>query len=198
MRIGGLQPFSLTDFPGKVSGIFFTAGCNFACSYCHNKELWEKPCAIIPEKEILSFLEQKKKQLDGIVITGGEPTLQEDLIDFIELVRSYGYLIKLDTNGARPDVLIKLLAKKYLDYIAMDIKAPFEKYSTVIGLKTAPIEKLKESIELIAHSGLRHEFRTTFIPHQLIEKDIDIIKTYFPKESFYRLQDYVEVEQIKP
>ena len=193
MKIAGLQPFSLTDFPGKVAGIFFTVGCNFACSYCHNKNLWNKDCALIPEKEILSFLEQKKNKLDGIVITGGEPTLQEDLIGLIELIRSYGYLIKLDTNGALPVVLKQLLAKKYLDYIAMDIKAPFEKYHTVIGTKTIKIEKIEESINIIASSGVQHEFRTTFIPHQLTKEDIEIIKTYFPKESFYRLQDYVAV-----
>ena len=193
MRIAGLQPFSLTDFPEKISGIFFTAGCNFACSYCYNKSLLKKDCVLIPERRILDFLKSRTTQLDGIVITGGEPTLQKDLIKFIKTVRSYGYLIKLDTNGARPDVLISLLAKKYLDYIAMDIKAPFEKYSVLIGRQQAPIVKLQESIKIIAYSGIKHEFRTTFVPHFLAKKDLEVIKTYFPKKSPYRVQEYVPV-----
>jgi len=192
MKIAGLQPFSLTDFPGRVAGILFTAGCNWACSYCHNKGLWKDECALIPEKEIFSFLESRKEKLDGIVVTGGEPTIQEDLIEFIEKIRSYGYLVKLDTNGTAPDKIIELLDKRYLDYIAMDIKAPFEKYPLIVGKSKISVETLKESIGVIASSGVKHEFRTTFTPHLLEQEDIDIIKTYIPKGSFYRIQEYVK------
>lgn len=193
MKISGLHPVSLTDFPGKVSAVFFTVGCNMRCPFCHNKSLWKENAPIIPDKEITRFLEKRQGQLDGIVISGGEPTLQPDLAEFIDKVRSYGYLVKLDTNGMKPDIVQALLEKRCLDYIAMDIKAPFDKYPSLVGLPNVSIEKLKESIALIANSGIAHEFRTTFVPHLLTQVDLDIIKSYVPSGSFHRVQEYIEV-----
>ena len=144
MKISGLQPLSLTDFPGKVAAVFFTVGCNLRCPFCHNKSLWKENAPLIPTKEITKFLENRQGQLDGIVISGGEPTLQPDLADFIDKVRSYGYLVKLDTNGMKPDIVQALLEKRCLDYIAMDIKAPFDKYPSLVGLPNISVEKLKE------------------------------------------------------
>ena len=142
MLIGGFQKFSFIDYPGKVCAIVFTCGCNFRCSYCHNPELvmpelFKEP---IPEGEILSFLENRKGKLDAVTITGGEPTMQRDLLEFVLSVKKLGFLIKLDTNGSDPDVLRE--AMKEVDYVAMDVKAPLEKYreTTNSGVDTNRIK----------------------------------------------------------
>jgi len=140
MIIGGLQRFSLIDYPGKISAILFTRGCNFRCPYCHNPELVDPQRYAEPwqEEEYWAFLQSRTQKLDAVVVTGGEPTLQEDLEPFLEKIRKMGFLIKLDTNGSNPDVLKDLLSANLVDYIAMDIKAPLEKYSEVAKV---PIDK---------------------------------------------------------
>ena len=130
MLIGGFQKCSLIDYPGKICAIVFTLGCNFRCSYCHNPELvypelFNKP---IPEEEIFSFLPKRRGKLDAVTITGGEPTLQADLIDFILRIKKLEFLVKLDSNGSDPDVLENAISSEAPDYIAMDVKAPLEKY----------------------------------------------------------------------
>ncbi len=175
MLIGGFQKCSLIDYPGRICAIVFTLGCNFRCPYCHNPELvypelYPKP---IPEKEILSFLARRKGKIDAVTITGGEPVLQADLGDFIMKVKKYGFLVKLDSNGSNPEMLENLINSKALDYIAMDVKAPLEKYKTVAGSDIDP-EKIRESIELIMRSNTDYEFRTTVTRDEL--EDIDILK----------------------
>ncbi|HEC86320.1 MAG TPA: anaerobic ribonucleoside-triphosphate reductase activating protein, partial [Thermoplasmatales archaeon] len=137
MIIGGFQRFSLIDYPGKICAIIFTQGCNFRCPYCHNPELvnpklFQEP---IDENDIFRFLEMRKGKLDAVEITGGEPTLQPDLIEFMRKIKAMGFLIKLDTNGTNPEVVEKIIKNKLVDYIAMDVKAPLEKYEKVVRAK---------------------------------------------------------------
>lgn len=162
MMIGGLQKFSLIDYPEKISAVIFTRGCNFRCTYCHNQELIDPLLfkQLIPENEILSFLEHRKGLLDGVVVTGGEPLLQLDLEEFLKKVKAMGHKIKLDTNGSEPDRLEELLKKGLIDYIAMDYKAPLWAYRSITGVEINK-ERIVRSIEMITRSGLSYEIRTT-------------------------------------
>jgi pyruvate formate lyase activating enzyme len=165
MIIGGFQPFTLSDFPGHVAAIVFTQGCNWRCSYCHNRSLLKlkRPVQdLVPEKYVLDFLLRRCNDLDGLVITGGEPTIQEDLPRFIRKVRQMGLAVKLDTNGSRPDILRALFEEGLLDYIAMDIKAPLDQYESITR-RPVNIEALQTSIDLIKNSGVPHELRTPLI-----------------------------------
>ena len=153
LLIGGLKKTSLLDYPDKISAIVFTQGCNFRCGYCHNPNLL-KPNQqedIYSVDVFFDFLKKRVGKLDGVVITGGEPTLQKDLIPFVEHIKSLGFLVKLDTNGSNPQVLEELLNNKLIDYVAMDIKAPLEKYSQVVGVDI-DIEKVQKSINLLFNS----------------------------------------------
>jgi len=169
MKIAAIQKLTLMDFPGAVSCLIFTPGCNFRCGFCHNPEmvLPEKVKVLlndlISEEAFFAFLEERKDLLEGVCISGGEPTLQLDLIEFIEKVRALGFKVKLDSNGTRPEVLEELFEKKLLDYIAMDIKASELDYSLVSGVDI-DIEKIKKSRDLIMNSAVEYEFRTTVVP----------------------------------
>lgn len=190
MRIGGFQAFSLSDFPGRTAAILFTQGCNFRCPFCHNGSLIPtagEPGKIIPETRVLEFMQLRRGTLDGLVVTGGEPTLQPDLPAFLRRIKVMGFEIKLDTNGSHPEVLRNLLLENLVDFIAMDIKAPFEIYDLLTGVRT-PLKKVKESIELIAKSGVTHEFRTTFAAPLLSGNDVLSIKDMVPRGSPHRLQ----------
>ncbi len=163
MKIGGFDKFSLIDYPNKVCAIIFTQGCNFRCPFCHNPELVlpEQFVEPIPFSEIENFLKKRKGLLDAVEITGGEPTVQKDLLDVIKKIKDLGYLIKLDTNGSHPEIIEKAIQENLVDYFAMDIKAPLEDYSLVAGVKV-DTEKIKESIKLIM-TAKDYEFRTTAI-----------------------------------
>ena len=200
MRIGGLSSFSLSDFPGHVAAMVFTQGCNFRCPYCHNGSLipMDPPTgALIPEEEVFLFLEKRRGQLNGVVVSGGEPTLQSDIPLFFYRVRSMGYQIKLDTNGSRPEALAELLMEGLVDFIAMDIKAPFELYDRLTGV-SAPKEQLEESIALIARSGIDHEFRTTVVEPLLSEDDLQAIQAMVPHGSRHRLQEFRPENALDP
>ncbi len=173
MIIGGLQKFSLIDYPGKSSAIIFTQGCNFRCHYCHNPELVlkEQYSQPIPEEKIFAFLKNRQGQLDAVSITGGEPTLHQDLINFIKKIKKLGFLIKLDTNGTRSRILKKIIDQQLVDYLAMDIKAPLEKYEAIVDQPVATA-KLKTSIKLIIKSGIDYEFRTTVVKSLLSKQDL--------------------------
>ena len=199
MRIGGFQKFSLIDYPGKICAIVFTQGCNFRCPYCHNPEL-VKPSLFgktIPEEEIFSFLEKRKGKLDAVEITGGEPTLQKDLVDFIRRIKEIGYLVKLDTNGSNPEILLEIINHGLVDYIAMDIKAPLEKYKEVIHSVINP-EKIKRSIRTIMSSNIRYEFRTTVVKSQLSKEDIINIGKLIEGAELYILQKFISSKTLDP
>ncbi len=161
MKIGGFQPLTLTDYPGHVAAIVFTQGCNWRCPYCHNAQLIpiDRPeSELIPESYVLNHLSKRRRHLDGLVITGGEPTIQEDLAHFIRKVRRLGQEIKLDTNGSRPEALGRLLDERLLDCVAMDIKGPFDQYDAIVG-QCVNASALQVSMELLANCGVPCEFR---------------------------------------
>ena len=199
MVIGGIQRFSLIDYPGKISAIIFTRGCNFRCPYCHNPELVDPNRYVdaLEEKQLWEFLQRRQHKLDAVVITGGEPTLQEDLRPFLEKIRKMGFLIKLDTNGSNPGVLKNLLSENLLDYVAMDIKAPLEKYSEVARIPVA-VENIEESIMLIRESHVSHEFRTTIAKNILSEEDVVSIAKMLRGEKLYFLQNCVPTKVLDP
>jgi len=189
MKIGGFQKTSLLDYPKEISSIIWTVGCNFNCPFCYNVDVVKKTTKDISEKEIFSFLEKRKKVIDGLVISGGEPLLQEDIASFCEKVKKLGYKIKIDTNGTFPEKLKELIDKKLVDYIAMDIKAPKGKYSDLAG-KKVDIKKIQKSIDLIRISGVDYEFKTTFVPSLLCKKDIQEIGRWLDGSEKYFLQQF--------
>ena len=193
--IGGIQKTTLLDYPGKVAAIVFTQGCNFRCGYCHNPSLIDinNPSATekhIKSDDFFSFLKNRINKLDGIVITGGEPTIQSGLYDFIEKIKKMNFLVKLDTNGTNPKVIEQLITEKMLDYIAMDIKAPLEKYNLITGKKINTKNILK-SIELIKNSNVDYEFRTTVLQSQLSFADFDKIGQMIKGSKRYYLQKFI-------
>lgn len=193
--IGGIQKSTLIDFPEKIASIVFTQGCNFRCGYCHNSELISFQQYYLDGQEyniedFFSFLERRVGKLDGVVITGGEPTLQTGLYDFIKRVKSMGFEIKLDTNGSNPDYLNQLILDNMLDYIAMDIKAPLDKYPLVTNV-TPNTEKIQKSIDLIMHCGVKYEFRTTVLKSQLSLDDFEQIGQLINGAEKYFLQKFV-------
>jgi len=213
MQIGGLQKLTLIDYPGKLACTVFLTGCNFRCPFCYSGEL------VVPEKiekqpkisqeEFFNFLEKRTKLLDGVVLCGGEPTVNKDLMAFIKKIRKFGYLIKLDTNGSNPEVLKKLIEAKLLDYVAMDIKAPQEKYAEAVGLpkymNDKLLKKINLSIDTLKKSGIDFEFRTTIVPEMLDREDIFKIAKWIKPSPKYFLQNFraektinSELEKEKP
>lgn len=196
MRIAGLLRTSLIDYPGKVAAVIFTQGCNFRCPYCHNSELvlpqhFHEP---IEEDEVFEFLDKRKHQLQGIVVTGGEPTIHKDLPDFLFKIKSYGYSVKLDSNGTNPDMLREIIMRKLVNFIAMDIKNSFHRYDIAAG-KAINIDNIKESIELIRSSGVTHLFRTTVAKDITSEEDLRFIQNYV-EGSPYKIQSFTYGEKV--
>lgn len=165
MQIHGINKLTLLDYPGKLACLIFTGKCNFRCPFCHNSTLVLAPDTqpLITEKEVFDYLLSRRQVLEGVCISGGEPTLQPDLAGFIEEVRALGYSIKLDTNGSRPAVIKDLLSRNIIDYIAMDVKNSPEQYSETIGIDSYNTDNIKESIRIIMDSGIEYEFRTTLV-----------------------------------
>ena len=197
MKLGGLVKFTLIDFPGRPAAIVFTQGCNFRCRYCHNPELVYPHLfeASMPEEEIWTFLKRRQGTLEGVVVSGGEPTLQEDLVRFMGELKALGYKTKLDTNGTRPEVIRELIDKKLVDFIAMDLKAPFEKYAAITGVE-ANSTVLQQSMDLIRQSGVEYQFRTTYDKEVLTEGDIATLSQLTQGEN-YKVQECLPVAKEK-
>ena len=207
MIIGGLQKFSLLDYPGRVSAIVFTRGCNFRCQFCYNPMLvWpaevskskyarfkngkqQKVHPTINQDELFVFLKSRAGKLDAVVITGGEPCLQKGLSEFIRKIKDWGFLVKLDTNGSFPEMLEKLIRGKLIDYIAMDLKAPENKYEEVTGVK-ADFKKIRKSVKLIRESVLPYEFRTTVVPDLINKDDISAMGKIIKGADKWYLQNF--------
>lgn len=189
--ISGLVKTSLLDYPGYVCATIFLSGCNFRCPYCHNRDLviGSSRLSRIPPVEVLTFLQKRRTVLDGVCITGGEPTLTPNLPVLIRAVKELGLRVKLDTNGTKPDVLERLLADGLLDYVAMDIKAPREKYEKVSRAEVK-LADLQVSIELLGESGIEHEFRTTVVPELLTERDLLEIGEWLQGSPAYVIQQF--------
>lgn len=197
MIIGGFQKTSLIDYPDKISAVVFTQGCNFKCGYCHNPELIEAEDSLVDEDSILKFLEFRIGKIDAVVITGGEPTLQKGLIEFIKKIKKMGYLIKLDTNGSSPEVISKLLKEKLIDYIAMDVKSPLEKYKDIAN-SNINTDLIKQSISFIINSDIDYEFRTTVLKSQLTREDFEKIEILISGAKNYYLQQFVASKILNP
>ncbi|MBU1049224.1 anaerobic ribonucleoside-triphosphate reductase activating protein [Candidatus Bipolaricaulota bacterium] len=190
MIVGGIQWMTLLDYPDKIAATLFTAGCNFRCSFCHNPEL------VLPElvaeagtaleESFFDELADRRGFLDAIVISGGEPTLQSDLLDVLARIKEIGYLVKLDTNGARPEIIEEAFDRGLLDFIAMDIKSPADRYEQIVGI-SIDTNLIQESISLIQQSGKRYEFRTTAAPG-LSEDDLFRMGCWLEGSKAYWLQ----------
>lgn len=196
--IGGIQKTTLVDFPGKVAAIVFTQGCNFRCGYCHNPSLISRcHSELVSEsftiEDFFSFLQSRIGKLDGVVITGGEPTLQSGLYDFIKEIKQMGFAVKLDTNGTNPEIVEQLINDNLINYIAMDIKAPLQKYDLITIAKVNKDNILK-TIELIKNSKIDYEFRTTVIKSQLSPDDFEKIGQMIKGAKRYYLQKFVSSE----
>jgi pyruvate formate lyase activating enzyme len=190
-RIGGVQKVSMIDWPGKISSVVFLSGCNLRCPFCHNFQL----CSVkknIDEGKFLDYINSRKEWLDGIVICGGEPLFNEDIIDFLEKIRSRGYEIKIDTNGTYPETLKSIIESGLADYVAMDIKTALteERYRKAAGI-VCDVEKIKTSIKILAVSGVKFEFRTTMVPGLVTEEDLVFNIGYIPEGSDYVLQKFL-------
>ena len=196
MQILGLNKTTLLDYPEHVAATVFTGGCNFRCPFCHNMDLvlGEVEPALSTE-DFFAFLEKRKGILDGVCITGGEPTLQKDLPDFIRGIRDKGYLVKLDTNGYRPKVLEELLRENLLDYVAMDIKSSVENYPRVTGMADLDVTGIQESVSLLKSAGIPYEFRTTVVKGLHRIDEFDEIGRWLQGAEAYFLQAFRENEK---
>ena len=196
MRICGLEKFSLVDFDGKLACTVFTAGCNFACPFCHNSPLVVDAAnqAEISEEELFTFLASRKKLLDAVCVSGGEPTLYKDLPDLIAKIKALGYAVKLDSNGTNPFVLKHLIDEKLIDYVAMDVKNCLDKYSVTVNKSSFEQENIKKSVELLMQSNIGYEFRTTLVEQFHTESDIVKIRDWLSGADKYFLQRFVDSE----
>jgi len=200
MRIGGLQKSSLIDYPGRLSSVIFCAGCNFDCPYCHNPDLVREPSNCpnnLNTGIVYGFLDQRRGFLDGVVISGGEPTLQPDLADLCRKIKDLGFSLKLDTNGSRPKVLQNLIDKGLVDYIAMDLKTDPVLYRSFIkpDFRSDPIVA---SVELIMASGIDYEFRTTCVKPIVTRRTIENILQLIQGARLYVLQRFRNSELLHP
>jgi pyruvate formate lyase activating enzyme len=199
MQIKGLVKTSIVDYPGKVATVVFVGGCNFRCPYCQNADLVLRPESLpdIDVGEVLRLLAERRGFVDGVVITGGEPTLQADLADFFGEVKASGLAAKLDTNGYHPHSLQRLLQGGLLDYVAMDVKGPLGKYSLVAG-RRVDAKRIEDSIRLVLLSEVEHEFRTTVVPGMVGVEDVDAIAQSIAGARRYFLQQFRPSSTLAP
>ena len=197
MIIKGIQKLTLLDYPQKVACTLFTAGCNFRCPFCHNASLVKGDDGpILSEEEILKYLKLRQGILDAVCITGGEPTLQPDLKDFIIKVKALGYNVKLDTNGYKPEVLKDLVNSGLIDYVAMDIKSSKEGYARTAGLQNIDISKIEESVDFLMQGNVDYEFRTTVVEELHDENDFLAISEWLKNAKKYYLQSFKDSGDI--
>ncbi len=194
MLLKGIQKLTLLDFPGKIACTVFTGGCNFRCPFCHNASLVVgervRESATLPEEDFFSFLESRKGRLEGVCITGGEPTLSEGLLPFIKRIKDMGFLVKLDTNGYRPELLSEIVESGAVDYVAMDIKNSRERYAETVGLKSFDLSLIEKSINILKSGCADFEFRTTLMRELHSEADIISIGKWIAGDEKYFLQTF--------
>ena len=192
MILKGLQKLTLLDYPGEIAATVFTGGCNFRCPFCHNASLVlpEKFGATLPTEEFFAFLESRRGKLRAVCVSGGEPTLQGDLLEFIKRIKDMGVLVKLDTNGTRPDVLRALFDAGLLDYVAMDIKNSRKRYGETVGVENFDISPIEESINILRKGNVPFEFRTTVVRELHTEGDIAEIGEWLSGDEKFFLQTF--------
>lgn len=197
MKIGGLQRFSLIDYPGRIGATVFTQGCNFRCPYCHNPELVDpdRYGPLLPEQEVLEFLDSRRSKLEAVTVSGGEPTLQADLDLFLKQVKAMGYQTKVDTNGSRPEVIATLTESGLVDYWAMDLKGPLTRYPQ---LTESPVdaERIVTSVGLLLRGKVDYEFRTTAVPSLISPENIIATAQLIPQARLYVLQGFVPTKAL--
>lgn len=205
MKFKGFNKSSLIEYPKRIVTVVFTGGCNFLCPFCHNKDLVLNPDKIedIDEKDILDHMEKRRVWIDGIAITGGEPTLHKELPDFIKKIKDKDFLVELETNGTNPDMVEELIKDKLIDYFAMDIKSPLDedKYFKAVGEigdKKKMLENIRKTINIIQQSGVDYEFRTTFVPGLLTKEDIYIIARQLKGSKRYVIQKFLPNTTVNP
>lgn len=198
MQIHGLNKTTLLDYPEHVAATIFTGGCNFRCPFCHNKSLVIAPESepVIPEDEILAFLNKRKGVLSGVCITGGEPTLNSGLKDFIIKIKALGYSVKLDTNGYHPDIMIDLIENKLIDYVAMDIKSSPSGYEKASGIPGILLEPIYKSVRYLINGSIPYEFRTTVVRELHTEADFNEIGKWLSGCRAYYLQAYKDSDNV--
>lgn len=201
MFVNGFQKLTVLDYPGKVACIVFTPGCNFRCPFCHNASLVthvDKE-TFLDVDEVMSYLKKRQGILDGVVITGGEPLLQDGIEDFIAQIKELGYSVKLDTNGSFPEKLISVVEKGLVDYVAMDIKNSKEKYGATIGFDNFQIAPIEMSVDFLLQGKVDFEFRTTIVEGFHTLDDIQDIVVWIKGAHKYFLQNFVDSgDLIKP
>lgn len=199
MIFGGFTHFTLIDYPGKTAGMVYTIGCNFRCPYCHNPELVDETVEeTFSEERVLSFLSTRQGMLDGVVITGGEPTMHGDnLLAFMERVKDLGFFVKLDTNGTNPEFIVTATNEGLVDYIAMDVKAPMSTYHRVVS-RPVDTDALQTSIRLISSGPVLYEFRTTVIKALLSPADLEEIAQTISGARQYYLQKFIPTKILNP
>lgn len=201
MKLGGLQPLTLIDYPGRLACTVFTTGCNFYCPFCYSSELVVpekiKDQPKIPEAVFFLFLEKRKKLLEAVTVCGGEPTIQKDLPLFLRKIKKLKYLVKVDTNGSNPQMLKKIIQEELVDYVAMDIKGPKEKYQELAGKKVS-IKNIEKSVEILKDSRIEHEFRTTVTPNMLEKSDFTKITRWIGPGGKYYLQQFRPEKTVDP
>ena len=192
MHIQGIQKLTLLDYPGHIACTLFSYGCNLRCPFCHNASLvTETPQKPINTEEITAFLQKRKGILDGICLSGGEPLMNPDALEFLKYLRGFGYKIKLDTNGFFPKQLEQAINQNLLDYVALDIKAPKESYAAATGISDIDVAPLCQSIEMIMNSGIDHEFRTTAVKGLHNVGDFEEIALWIKGAKRYYIQQFV-------
>ena len=196
MHIEAMQKLTLLDYPGKTAATLFTHGCNFRCPFCHNAGLVIRKSELsVSEEEVLAYLDKRKKMLDGVCITGGEPLLQSDIAEFIKKVRALGYSVKLDTNGSFPEKLKALIDEGLIDYVAVDIKNSPEKYEMTAGA-TNILEKVKETVNILKEGKVDFEFRTTVCGNLHTAEDMRAIGEWLQGTKNYFIQPFKDSGDI--
>ena len=197
MKIQGLQKMTLLDFPGRVACTVFLGGCDFRCPFCHNGELLDGSApALLDDQELLRFLKGRKGLLDGVAITGGEPLLRRDLNELLRSIRELGFAVKVDTNGNHPEALEGLLREGLVDYVAMDIKNSPERYALTVGLRELDLAPIRRSVEMLMHSDIPYEFRTTVVDELHRAEDFEAIGRWIAGAKAYFLQPFTDRESV--
>lgn len=196
MKIGGLMKTTLLDYPGKVACTVFAVGCNMKCPFCHNSELIDGRGSLVEEEEVLTFLKKRIGVLDGVCISGGEPTLQKDIKEFIRKIKDMGFLVKLDTNGTNPDILKELVQEGLVDYVAMDIKNSPNKYLETSGNGQLDFSKIEESIQFLLSGCVDYECRTTVVEELHEVSDFKEIGAWIYGAKAYYLQQFVDSDAV--
>lgn len=203
MKLSAIQKFTVLDYPDKVACIAFTPGCNMRCGFCHNPEfvlpekVRELSGSFIEEKVFFNFLEKRRGLLDGVVVSGGEPTIWHDLPEFLQQIKGRGFLVKLDTNGNHPEMLKILFEKKLVDYVSMDVKTSLAEYPKLVG-GGVKVENIKESIELLKASGIPYEFRTTLVQEVHTEEVLKDMAELLSGAERYYLQTFRPGHTLNP